>query len=63
MIARTRGPVLTSPLEGEVDRIAVGRGVTLAYAATPLPIPPPQGGREEQAVVPIASKLRRVWDG
>src|SRR5262249_39292598 len=36
-----------SPLVGEVDREAVGRGVASdASADTPLPNPPPQGGRE-----------------
>jgi excinuclease ABC subunit C len=55
-----RAPV-TSPLEGEVDREAVGRGgvgdsferVTL----TPLPIPPPQGAREETVVSASNSHL------
>ena len=47
-------PDITSPLEGEslpsdrdprVDREAVGRGVAM-LRNTPLPNPPPQGGRE-----------------
>jgi len=41
----------TSPLEGEVDRPKAGRvggkPRTPASAATPLPDPPPQGGREQ----------------
>ena len=37
---------ITSPLEGEVDREAVGRGVNARSPHTPLPNPPPQGGRE-----------------
>ena len=46
---------ITSPLEGEslpsgrdprVDREAVGRGMNARSPHTPLPNPPPQGGRE-----------------
>jgi excinuclease ABC subunit C len=49
----TRRPLapVTSPLVGEVGAEGAGRGLTAARktAATPLPIPPPQGGREELA--------------
>ena len=38
---------ITSPLEGEVDREAGGRGVNASSPNTPLPDPPPQGGREQ----------------
>jgi excinuclease ABC subunit C len=42
----------TSPLEGEVGAEGAGWGVdtSILPLATPLPIPPPQGGREEIAV-------------
>ncbi|HEU5017685.1 MAG TPA: excinuclease ABC subunit UvrC [Pseudolabrys sp.] len=42
---------ITSPLEGEVGAEGAGRGVKAlsAQQITPLPIPPPQGGREEMA--------------
>jgi error-prone DNA polymerase len=46
--------LFTSPLAGEVDRRSDSEGgreggkqQTLAQVSTPLPIPPPQGGREE----------------
>jgi tRNA pseudouridine32 synthase / 23S rRNA pseudouridine746 synthase len=43
---------VTSPLEGEVAAAGGGRGVdSSAGANTPLPIPPPQGGREQQAAM------------
>jgi excinuclease ABC subunit C len=54
--------LVTSPLEGEVDREAVGRGVTAGFAelaATPLPNPPPQGGREQTEFVSPPPSLER----
>ena len=49
-----------SPLVGEVDREAVGRGVASdASADTPLPNPPPQGGREPAKQV--AGTQRLTW--
>ena len=49
--APAAAPLVTSPLEGEVDRPKAGRvrgkPPTPASEATPLPNPPPQGGREQ----------------
>jgi excinuclease ABC subunit A len=56
--------VATSPLEGEVDRPKAGRAGgkprTPASAATPLPDPPPQGGREQTE--PSAKKIAKIHD-
>jgi hypothetical protein len=47
------GALFTSPLEGEVDaaqqRREGGKPQMPALAATPLPDPPPQGGREQKS--------------
>jgi len=51
---------VTSPLEGEVAAAGGGRGVdSSAGADTPLPNPPPQGGRgpAEQAAAPRTQRL------
>jgi excinuclease ABC subunit A len=57
-------PLVTSPLEGEVDRPSAGRerGKPRAPAsgATPLPNPPPQGGREQAE--PAAKKVAKIHD-
>ena len=49
----------TSPLAGEVAAEGRGRGVaaSTAFASTPLPNPPPQGGREQAA----ASGKQYTW--
>jgi tRNA pseudouridine55 synthase len=51
-LAQAPAMIPTSPLEGEVDRPTAGREAgkpqTSAPAATPLPGPPPQGGREQR---------------
>ena len=56
--------LLTSPLEGEVDRPKAGREGgkqrAPASAATPLPGPPPQGGREQAE--PAAKKVAKIHD-
>src|SRR6185503_11964830 len=58
VVSEPHTPV-TSSLEGEVDREAVGRGGIEESAKratlTPLPIPPPQGGREQLAASPSDS--------
>ena len=54
----------TSPLEGEVDRPKAGREGgkqrVAMPAATPLPNPPPQGGREQAE--PAAKKVAKIHD-
>jgi hypothetical protein len=51
----TELPHFTSPLVGEVDERGLtrvrreGREDAAPYELTPLPIPPPQEGREQQA--------------
>jgi excinuclease ABC subunit A len=54
----------TSPLEGEVDRPKAGRERgkprTPASGATPLPGPPPQGGREQSE--PAAKRVAKIHD-
>jgi excinuclease ABC subunit A len=56
--------LVTSPLVGEVDRPKAGRerGKSQAAAAdsTPLPNPPPQGGREQSE--PAAKKVAKIHD-
>ncbi len=56
--------VVTSPLAGEVDRPKGGRERgkqrTPASEATPLPNPPPQGGREQTE--PAARKVAKIHD-
>ena len=55
-VARALAVSFTSPLEGEVDRPQAGRegGKPQARSSgsTPLPNPPPQGGRESAAASP-----------
>ena len=47
---------ISSPLAGEVGAEGAGRGVVAdAEEVTPLPIPPPQGGREEFVASPPAA--------
>jgi len=66
LIVERRGvPFFTSPLEGEVDQRRLvgvdregGKQHGLAQISTPLPNPPPQGGREHS--VPYDS-LRDLW--
>src|SRR6185369_16407895 len=55
--AGATGPLATSPLAGEVDakRREGGTPRTPASAATPLPNPAPQGGREQTE--PAAKKV------
>ena len=52
----------TSPLEGEVGakRREGGKPQATASAATPLPDPPPQGGREQSE--PAAKKVAKIHD-
>jgi excinuclease ABC subunit A len=54
----------TTPLEGEVDRLKAGRvggkPRTPASGATPLPDPPPQGGREQTE--PAVKKVAKIHD-
>jgi excinuclease ABC subunit A len=56
--------VVTSPLAGEVDRPKGGRERGKPHApasgATPLPDPPPQGGREQTE--PAAKKVAKIHD-
>jgi excinuclease ABC subunit A len=56
--------LVTSPLVGEVDRPKAGRErgkqQTPAPGATPLPNPPPQGGREQTE--PAAKKVAKIHD-
>ncbi len=63
--------IATSPLAGEVDRPKAGREGgkprAQASAATPLPDPPPQGGREQKEQVaaadqPAAKKVAKIHD-
>jgi tRNA pseudouridine32 synthase/23S rRNA pseudouridine746 synthase len=55
----SRHSPVTSPLAGEVAAEGGGRGVvaSTAFASTPLPNPPPQGGREQAA----ASGKQYTW--
>ena len=56
--------LVTSPLVGEVDRPKAGRERgkprTSASEATPLPDPPPQGGREQTE--PAIKKVAKIHD-
>ena len=50
------------PLVGEVAAAGGGRGVvSLASIDTPLPIPPPQGGREQQAAMHEKHDKALTW--
>jgi excinuclease ABC subunit A len=50
----------TSPLEGEVAAKRREGGKSRASSSTPLPTPPPQGGREQTA--PVAAKVAKIHD-
>ncbi len=59
------GCLVTSPLAGEVDSASArcregGKQQAMGLVLTPLPIPPAQGGRGEQAAVPC---LKSKHDG
>src|SRR5712692_5057405 len=62
--AEAPASVVTSPLAGEVDRPKGGRERgkqrTPGSEATPLPDPPPQGGREQTE--PAARKVAKIHD-
>jgi len=54
-LAHTSDPTSPPPLRGRSDREAIREGghLSQAQAITPLPNPPPQGGREEKSVRPL----------
>ena len=63
VMGRSQAPpqtLFTSPLAGEVAAEGGGWGLSSESASTPLPNPPPQGGREQAAASGNAAHLRHL---